>query len=40
VTRIIEVPAHFDDRSFDQFAGDFGTWPPEEKLLLDARGAQ
>ena len=40
MTRVIEVPAHFDDRSFDQFAGDFGTWPPEEKLLVDARGAQ
>ena len=40
VTRVIEVPAHFDDRSFDQFAGGFGAWPPEEKLLVDARGAQ
>jgi anti-sigma regulatory factor (Ser/Thr protein kinase) len=40
VTRVIEVPAHFDDRSFDQFADHFGAWPPEEKLLVDARGAQ
>jgi hypothetical protein len=40
VTRVIEVPAHFDDRSFDQFAAGFGQWPPEEKLLVDARGAQ
>jgi anti-sigma regulatory factor (Ser/Thr protein kinase) len=40
VTRVIEVPAHFDDRSFDQFAGGFGAWPPEEKLLIDARAAQ
>lgn len=40
MTRVVEVPAHFDDRSFDQFAGGFGAWPPEERLLLDARGAQ
>ena len=40
MTRIIEVPAHLDDRSFDQFAAGFGGWPPEEKVLLDARGAQ
>ncbi|MGH7526252.1 MAG: ATP-binding protein [Gemmatimonadales bacterium] len=40
MTRVIEVPAHFDDRSFDQFAGGFGDWPPEEKILVDARGAQ
>jgi len=23
VTRVVEVPAHFDDRSFDQFAAGF-----------------
>ena len=40
MTRVIEVPAHFDDRSFDQFAAGFGEWPPEEKLLVDARAAQ
>jgi anti-sigma regulatory factor (Ser/Thr protein kinase) len=40
VTRIIDVPATFDDRSFEQFAAGFGAWPPEEKVLLDARGAQ
>ncbi len=40
MTRVIEVPATFDDRSFEQFAGGFGSWPPEEKLLFDARGAQ
>jgi anti-sigma regulatory factor (Ser/Thr protein kinase) len=40
MTRVIEVPATFDDRSFEQFAGGFGDWPPEEKLLFDARGAQ
>ena len=40
MTRVVEVPAHFDDRSFDQFAGGLGTWPPEERLLVDARGCQ
>jgi anti-sigma regulatory factor (Ser/Thr protein kinase) len=40
VSRVVEVPAQLDDRSFDQFAAGFGSWPPEEKLLLDARGAQ
>jgi anti-sigma regulatory factor (Ser/Thr protein kinase) len=40
VTRVVEVPPHLDDRSFDQFAAGFGAWPPEEKLLIDARAAQ
>ena len=40
MTRVIEVPATFDDRSFEQFAAGVRPWPPEEKILLDARGAQ
>jgi anti-sigma regulatory factor (Ser/Thr protein kinase) len=40
VTRVIEVPPYFDDRNFDQFASGFGSWPPEERVLVDARGAQ
>jgi anti-sigma regulatory factor (Ser/Thr protein kinase) len=40
VTRIAEVPASFDDRTFDQFAQAFGAWPPEERMLFDARAAQ
>ncbi len=40
MTRVIEVPPYFDDRNFDQFASSFGTWPPEERILVDARGAQ
>jgi anti-sigma regulatory factor (Ser/Thr protein kinase) len=40
VTRVIEVPPYFDDRNFDQFAAGFGSWPPDEKILVDARGAQ
>ncbi|HOX20132.1 MAG TPA: hypothetical protein PLI70_04310, partial [Gemmatimonadales bacterium] len=39
MTRIVEVPAYFDDRSFDQFAQGFGAWPPEERVLVDARTA-
>jgi hypothetical protein len=34
VTRVIEVPAHFDDRSFDAFAAGFGEWPPEMPIAL------
>ncbi len=40
MTRVVEVPAHFDDKSFDQFAAWFGDWPPEERVLVDARGCQ
>jgi anti-sigma regulatory factor (Ser/Thr protein kinase) len=40
VTVVVRVPAHFDDASFDQFAGGFESWPPESRVLVDARGAQ
>ena len=40
MTRVAEVPAFFDDRAFDQFAAALGEWPPEERILLDARQAQ
>ena len=40
MTRIVEIPTSFDDRAMDQFAGGFGAWPPEERLLFDARPAQ
>ncbi len=40
MTRVVEVPATFDDRSFDQFAAAIGEWPPEGRLLIDARAAQ
>jgi anti-sigma regulatory factor (Ser/Thr protein kinase) len=40
VTRVVEVPANFDDRSFDLFAAGFGPWPPDARILVDARGAQ
>jgi anti-sigma regulatory factor (Ser/Thr protein kinase) len=40
MTRVVEVPATFDDRTFDGFAAGIGPWPPGERLLFDARGAQ
>ncbi len=40
MTRIVEVPASFDDRALDPFAQAFGAWPPEERILVDARAAQ
>ena len=40
MTRVVEVPATFDDRTFDRFAAGIGPWPPEERLLFDARGTQ
>jgi anti-sigma regulatory factor (Ser/Thr protein kinase) len=39
VTRVVEVPANFDDRSFDQFARDFQNGDGE-RLLFDAHAAQ
>jgi anti-sigma regulatory factor (Ser/Thr protein kinase) len=40
VTRVVAIPASFEDRSFDQFAEACGTWPPDVRLLFDARQAQ
>jgi anti-sigma regulatory factor (Ser/Thr protein kinase) len=40
MTRIAEIPAYFDDKSFDTFAASFGTWPPDARVLFDARAAQ
>jgi anti-sigma regulatory factor (Ser/Thr protein kinase) len=39
MTRVVELPAHFDDRSFDQFAKAFGE-PDEGRLLFDAHAVQ
>src|SRR5690606_28955758 len=39
MTRVVEVPAFFDDRAFEGFAAGFGAWPPEERILVDARPA-
>ncbi len=41
MTRLIEVPAQFDDRSFDQFAGAFAAATQNgERLLFDAHAAE
>jgi anti-sigma regulatory factor (Ser/Thr protein kinase) len=39
VTRVVEVPAQFDDRTFDQFVRSYGV-PQGERLLFDAHGTQ
>lgn len=38
--RVIEVPQYLDDRGLDALAAGLGGWPPEGKLLLDARGTR
>src|SRR5207249_6403063 len=39
--RLVEVPAQFDDRSFDQFAGAFAAAnKDDERLLFDAHAAE
>jgi anti-sigma regulatory factor (Ser/Thr protein kinase) len=41
VTRLVEVPPQFDERSFDQFAGAFATAVQDgERLLFDAHAAE
>lgn len=35
MTRVVEIPPHFDHQAFDQFARAFGT-PKGERLLFDA----
>jgi anti-sigma regulatory factor (Ser/Thr protein kinase) len=40
MTRVVEVPASFDDKSFDQFAQSFAAGDPTQRALFDARGAQ
>lgn len=40
MTRVIEVPTHFDDRSFDAFAAAHAQALDGERLLFDAHAAQ
>jgi anti-sigma regulatory factor (Ser/Thr protein kinase) len=35
--RVVPLPPSLDDRSLDQLARGLGPWPPEGRLLLDAR---
>ena len=40
MTRLIEVPTSFDDRSFDQFAAAYAAATDGERLLFDAHAAE
>ena len=40
MTRLIEVPTQFDDRSFDQFAAAYAQAVDGERLLFDAHAAE
>lgn len=40
MSRVVEVPASFDDRSFEHFAQSFSAGPLTDRMLFDARGAQ
>ncbi|MGE0353173.1 MAG: ATP-binding protein [Gemmatimonadales bacterium] len=41
MTRVVEVPTHFDDRTFDQFAQSLAFEAGlEERILIDAHAAQ
>ncbi|HYT82102.1 MAG TPA: ATP-binding protein [Gemmatimonadales bacterium] len=41
MTRLVEVPVQFDDRSFDQFAAAYAQAAPDgERLLFDAHAAE
>src|SRR5436190_23069126 len=40
MTRLVEVPTQFDDRSFDQFAAAYAQATDGERLLFDAHAAE
>ena len=40
MTRLVEVPTQFDDRSFDQFAAAYAQAVDGERLLFDAHAAE
>src|SRR6266540_3490517 len=40
MTRLVEVPTSFDDRSFDQFAAAYAQATDGERLLFDAHAAE
>lgn len=37
MTLVVDVPATFDERSMDGFAGALGDWPPEPRVLFNAK---
>jgi hypothetical protein len=40
VSRVVEVPASFDDRSFESFAQSLAQGPLSDRMVFDARGVQ
>jgi anti-sigma regulatory factor (Ser/Thr protein kinase) len=40
MSRVVEIPTSFDDRSFEQFALAFAQGPLTDRMLFDARTAQ
>ena len=40
MSRVVEIPASFDDRSFEAFATSFAAGPATDRMVFDARGAQ
>lgn len=38
--RVVEVPQYFDDKGLDQVAAGLGGWPPDGRLLFDARATK
>ncbi|HEY3933145.1 MAG TPA: ATP-binding protein [Gemmatimonadales bacterium] len=40
MTRVVPVPQHLDHLSVDQLAAGLGSWPPEERILVDAHATE
>lgn len=40
MSRVVEVPASFDDKSFESFAASYSAGPATDKMVFDARTAQ
>ena len=40
MSRIVDVPAQFDEQGLDQLAQSIGVWPPSDRIFFDARGVQ
>lgn len=38
--RVVPVPSSLDDHSLDQLAANLGSWPPEERVLVDAHATE
>jgi anti-sigma regulatory factor (Ser/Thr protein kinase) len=38
--RIVEIPRYLDDKALDAVADAMGSWPPQERLLFDARATK